>query len=241
VSAVYVYGVTRGDAVNGHKLAGVSEQAAPVRVVTGGGLTAAVSDVPADWRAAQRADVETHDRILAELMTHATVVPMRFGVVMDDDAQVRELLERHAGELDPLLNRLEGHVQMTVKAYYGEDALLRETLRHRPELTQRPADSPQQRIELGREVAAAVEEQREHDRRALLEPLAAAADEVRVEDAVTERQALVAHLLVAQERRAKLDAAVERLVTAIAPRLTLRYIGPLPPYSFSDLALTPWD
>jgi len=78
--------------------------------------------------------------------------------------------------LASLLDRLDGRVQMSVKAYYVGEALLREVLLRYPELKRRsdaieqrsPQASHPERIALGRDVAAAVEEQRELDERLLL-------------------------------------------------------------------------
>ncbi|WP_028057555.1 GvpL/GvpF family gas vesicle protein [Candidatus Solirubrobacter pratensis] len=244
-SSVYVYAVVRApfDGVSGD---GVGARPGPVRKIEASGFVAVVSDVPESWRAAGRADVEAHDRVLAGLLERWTVVPMRFGIVMATDDEVRErLLERHAEDLEALFERLDGRQQMTVKAYYVNEGLLREVLRRNPELKRRsdalerepPAASHQQRIDLGREVAAAVEEQRALDERVLVEPLGEAAEAIRVEPPVSEKQAVTVQLLVDAQRRSRLDAAVQRLSAEHADRLAFRYVGPLPPYSFCDLIL----
>jgi hypothetical protein len=244
-SSVYVYAVVRAPsgAISGD---GVGARPARVRAVEAAGLAAVVSDVPASWRAAGRADVEAHDRVLATLVERETVVPMRFGIVMGTDDEVREhLLERHADELASLLERLEGRLQMSVKAYYANEALLREVLKRRPELKQRskllegvpPAASQQQRIELGRDVAEAVEEQRSFDERVLVAPLADVAEDLQVDPPASVRQAMTVQLLIDARQRPRLDAAVQRLADENADRFTFRYVGPLPPYSFCDLAL----
>jgi hypothetical protein len=88
-------------------------------------------------------------------------------------------------------------------------------------------------------VAQAVEQQRAIDERAFADPLAAVADEVRLDPPASERMALNAQLLVARERRAALDAAVQQLTASHADRVAIRYVGPLAPYSFADLSLEP--
>jgi Gas vesicle synthesis protein GvpL/GvpF len=240
--AAYVYAVAR--AGPSRELAGIG--GATVRAVEAAGLRALVSDVPAGWRTAGRADLAAHDRVLAALIESETVVPLRFGVVMASDEEVRErLLEHHAGELAALLDKLDGHVQMSVRAYYLEDALLRAVLAQHPGLKRRAdalGDQPvartqQERIGLGREVAAAVEEQRARDEEMLVAPLAAVAADVRVDPLPSERQAASIQLLVRADRRPALDEAVRRLAREHGDRFAIRYVGPLAPYSFSDLVL----
>lgn len=233
--AVYVYGVTAG-----------GPAPPPARTVEHTGLTAVVRDVPEDWQATTRADVEDHEKVLTALVEKTTVVPMRLGVVMPSEDDVRAiLLERHGAQIRSLLGHLEGRVQMSVKAFYSEEALLRAVLRANPELKQRsealerepPEASQPERIELGRAVAQAVEAQRAADERMLAAPLAAVADEVRLDPPASERVALNAQLLVSRERRPALDDAVGQLGSAYGDRFAIRYVGPLAPYSFSDLSL----
>jgi hypothetical protein len=244
-SGVYVYGIARREPGVGVGATGVAA-AAPVRIV-GDGFAAVVSDVPPGWSAAGRADLQAHDRVLSELMAHDDVViPMRFGVVMASDEEVRErLLKRHADEFASLFEVLQDRVQMSVKAYYVDEALLRAVLRRRPELKKRseaidrvPVElSHQERIALGQAVAAAVEEQRSLDQQLLLAPLSEPAADVRVEAPASDRQALNLQVLVDRARRPQLDAVVQRLSEEHGDRFAFRYVGPVPPYSFADLAL----
>jgi Gas vesicle synthesis protein GvpL/GvpF len=245
-TSTYVYAVVRGALPEDFAVPGAGADPAAVRTLEGGGLTAVVSDVPEGWAAAGRADLEAHDRVLSALIPHVTVIPMRFGVVLDSDEAVRDrLLERHSAELEDLLERLNGRVQMSVKAYYVEEALLRAVLERRPDLKRRsqalegrPAEaSRDERIALGREVAAEVEEQRAHDEHTVAEPLAAVAVEARVDPPASDRQVASVQLLVEVARRPELDAVVQRLDREHGDRITFRYVGPLPPYSFADLTL----
>ena len=251
--AVYVYGIVRADASALPTEGGVGDPPGAVRVVASGDLAALVSDVPADATPGQRADLEAHQRILAEAIGAATVLPMRFGVVMDSDDLVRhELIDRHADELHRLLDDLEGFVQMTVKAFYAEDVLLREVLAGDPEvarLTREVRGQPEEvtrgtRIELGRMVAEAVEDRRARDRDRVREALEPVVHAIVDDEPGGERVAAQLQLLVARDRREELDAAVERLAAQEAERLAIRYLGPLAPYSFADLELDaearPW-
>jgi hypothetical protein len=244
-TGVYVYGVVAGSppAIGA---TGVGERPGPIRAIAGAGASAVVSDVPEGWRAARRQDVEAHDRVLAELIGAGAVVPLRFGTVFASDDEVRAgLLDRHAHTLRELLERLAGHVQMTVRAYYMEDQLLRAVLARQPKLKaradaleRRPVLATQpERIALGRAVAEAIERQRALDHDLLVSAFSPVAADIRSDPPATARQAASLQLLVAERDRPRLDAAVDRLAREHGARLSFRYVGPLPPYSFSDLAL----
>src|SRR5918998_797649 len=138
-TGVYVYGIAPATAdLRPESLQGVGEAPGAVRVVDASGLAALVSDVPAGWTGARREDVEAHDHVLSQTIETSTIVPMRFGVVLDSDDHVRrDLLERHGDEIRALIERVDGRVQMSVKAFYVEEALLRATLARNPGLKRR--------------------------------------------------------------------------------------------------------
>ena len=240
----YVYGVI--PAADAAGWPGADGLGGPVHAVVEGELAALVSELPEDLTPGKPQDLEAHRRVLAQAIQHGTVVPIRFGMVMDDEDVVRErLLSAHEDQLGELLDRLDGHVQMSVRALYAEDALLQAAVASNDEIARRSAaiaglpelDSRPERIALGELVAKAVEERRARDEEVLLERLRPLATDVRVSEPGSERVALEAQLLVPRDRRPALDAAVAELGPALEGYLALRYVGPLPPYSFSELEL----
>jgi hypothetical protein len=231
--------------VHGVVAAGAPGLPPDARVVAVGDLAALVGELPAEGQA-KREDLERHQQVLSRAIASTTVLPMRFGVVVEsDDAVRREVLERNAGALRALLAEFDGLVQMTLKAFYAEDVLLREVLGEEPEIARlshslrgQPEELTRDaRIELGRRVAAAVELRRGEDRtrlRAAVEPVV---EDVVEDEPPTERVAAQLQLLVERDRRAELDAVVERLAAQEEGRLSLRYLGPLPPFSFANMQL----
>jgi hypothetical protein len=248
---VYVYGIIpAADAGQWPETPGLGDPSSSVRAVVEGDMAALVSDLPPDHTPGRREDLESHRRVLSAAIERGTTIPMRFGIVMDGDEVVRErLLGRHAPELRDVLRKLDGHVQMTVKAFYAGDALLREALASEPELAResaalaaRPeAEVRTARVQLGEMVAKAVEARRTEVEAALLRRLSPLAADVQVDPPSSERVALNAQLLVDRDRRAELDEEIHNLSDALAGDLAFRYIGPLAPFSFADLALEDGD
>lgn len=174
---VYVYGVLSGSDQARVSVGGVED--AEVRTVEHAGLAALVSTLDADALAAAR-EVRAHWRVLEEASKGATVLPVRFGTVMEGDRAVRErLLEPNAGRLTDLLGELAGRVQLNVKGDYDEERLLREVVRASPAvaaLRERVRELSEaagyyDRIRLGELVAAEVARRRERDAAVALERL----------------------------------------------------------------------
>jgi hypothetical protein len=243
-TALYVYGVIpAADAAGWPGAEGLDTQ---VRTVQEGDLAALVSDIPGDRVPGRREDLEAHRRVLATAIQYGTAVPMRFGMVMESEDLLRErLLVKHGPELGDLLRKLDGQVQMTVRGFYAENALLLNVMENNEAIAKQSAAleglpelaTRAERIALGEAVAAAIDARRAADEQAVLDRLKPFASDVRVDPPGGDRVALNAQLLVPRDKRVALDDVVRELGVALQGYLAIRYIGPLPPYSFSEMSL----
>jgi Gas vesicle synthesis protein GvpL/GvpF len=178
--------------------------------------------------------------VLERAVAAGPVLPLRFGIVLrDDEAVVEELLEARHDELAALLKRFERLVELRVKAFYVEEAVLREIVRSDPaiaRLNEATRGAPEaalhpQRIRLGEAIARALEARRESDARAILGRLRPLAEEVVVEESDATR-ALTASFLVDRGRVEAFDRVMDELARAHEGLITFKYLGPLPPHSF---------
>jgi len=240
MSEVHVYGVVPATAN-----VEVAEQG--VRLISHREIAALVSDIdPADVKAVTL--LRAHWRVLDQAGSGTTVLPVRFGTVMADDrAVVDDFLDPSYEDLTADLADMAGKVQLTVKGFYEEDALmagvvsrsptiarLRQSLQGLPE-----AAAYYRRIELGQLVAAEVERERERDAHDVLERLRPLALDARLEAPSTVDSAVNAAFLIEEPRVEEFSRAVTALRHELAGRVRLRFVGPLPPYSFiGDAAAT---
>jgi Gas vesicle synthesis protein GvpL/GvpF len=236
--STYVYGFTRArhplpiDGVNG-----VGEQAPPLRVVRHDDLSAVVSDAPPGLRAKRR-DLDAHARVLEALSAAGTVLPMRFGTVAADDEAVEAQLAAEAARYSGLLSRLDGCVEINVKAFHREDEVLRELLREHRELREANAalraaggGSHQDKVAFGERIAAALEDRRAQDARRVVAALRPHASEVNLGPPVDGCFANASFLVGSGERKA-FEGSLSRLRQELSALVDLRRYGPLPPYSF---------
>jgi len=240
---VYVYGVLAASDQEVVAVSGV--EGADVTTVEHAGLAALISRVRADALAAAK-ELRAHWRVLEEASLHATVVPVRFGTVMASEQALREeFLERDVQRLRELLDKLNGRVQLIVKAEYDEERLLRDVVEASPAvaaLRERvralPGDAGYyDQIRLGELVAGEVARRREADTRLALDVLEPHAVAAREEQATSRNSAFNLAFLVDRDAEESFGIAVAGLSTTLGDRIDIRFLGPLPPYSFTDADL----
>jgi Gas vesicle synthesis protein GvpL/GvpF len=242
VTAVYVYGVAPAAEKADVKAPGVDASQKGVRRIVHRDLAALVSDVEGGQLVAARG-LRAHWRVLEEAVAGATVLPVRFGTVMENDgAVVDQFLAPRHDRLVALLSELSGKVQLSVKAFYDEERLMRGVVSDSPavaQLRERVRQRPKaatyyDRIQLGELVAGEVEQARERDSATVLSRLEPLAVSARREPPGTPDAAVNAAFLVERSRVDEFSAAVAQLADEVQERMRLRYIGPLPPYSFTE-------
>jgi hypothetical protein len=239
----YVYGIVRP----GASVAVSGEDGVPeVRLVEADDLAALVSDSP---EKASREAVLSHNRVLEAALEDSPVVPLRFGFVMtDDDAVRKEILEEHHDELAKLLERFEGRVQLALKIYYHEDAIVADVLAGEPELARlrdetrgKPEDATyKQRVRLGELLNKAIEKRRERDGKEILDALRPLAEAVALEGPEDELMLANVVFLLTREQRKEFEAKLEEIAGERTKLMRFRLIGPMPAYNFIDVEGAAW-
>jgi Gas vesicle synthesis protein GvpL/GvpF len=236
---VYVYGVCRSgggvdDVADGIGGSGVD-------LVVHRHLAAIVSDVPEPRVRATRRDLMRHSNVLAGVFERGQVLPLRFGTIYPSrDAVAQSLLAARYDELDELLASLDAKVELSVKAFYDERAILTEVVNADPRIarmreatrSQPAAASHALRLELGQAVAHALEERRAVDAEEILARVRPFADAIVVDDQQVENLVVKAALLVDRAEIATVDDVMDKLAREEAGRMHFKYVGPLPPHTF---------
>ncbi len=242
---VVVYGFVEPGATLPKGCRGIDDARPRLVVSENAPAAALVGDLKRDELVARRRDLQSHMAVLAAVMERATVLPAQFGMVVADEDEVRSELLHPLGErLRLLLDRFENLVEMRLSAAYEEQPLLAEivaedkTIRRLRDATRDvPADHGLGvRLQLGELVAAAYEQKRGRDAAKLLERL-----EPLVEDEAPaeglEWDLVTSSFLVRRSRLASFENEVERWARSLAGQARCELAGPMPPYSFVDLAL----
>lgn len=248
VSGTYVYCVvpTENAPSESTGLGPAIDGSTPVRTVREDGLTALVSDALRPEYDPSRANIGAHERIVREAFDRGDVLPMRFGTVARNDGSVESFLREKHQDLAKSLEQLHGRTELALKVSWSDrDAILREILAEdetirqlRDEIAARPeSETHDQRVALGRRTTEALEQKRDAERDRIVERLRAKAIDVDVHRLLSETMVVNAAFLIDRAEIAAFDEAVSALGSEESGRLTVKYVGPLPPYSFVKIAI----
>jgi hypothetical protein len=131
-TALYVYGVVSGDTELELSCAGVGS--GDVRVLREGDLAAVVGDVTLDEfdQEPLRTNLENpdwlaetaraHEGVLERALGTTTVIPFRIASLYGDEDNLREFLRANRDSLLESLTRLDGKVELGVKAFFDRTA-----------------------------------------------------------------------------------------------------------------------
>jgi hypothetical protein len=141
----YVYGVVGESAAASAETQAMTRSGVGshgVRVIRAGNLAALASEVPLDdfgddvlperlndpdWL---ERNARAHDDVLEAVLDDASVVPFRFGTIYLDRSEVGTMLDDRRDELERALERIEGRVELGVKAF-ADRSRVEESLRNR--------------------------------------------------------------------------------------------------------------
>ncbi|MFI8965983.1 GvpL/GvpF family gas vesicle protein [Streptomyces sp. NPDC053493] len=236
--ALYVYSITaeaHPQRLDG--LTGVGSEPSPLRTVTAGGLSAVVSETEEEIRPKRR-DLLQHQEVQERLMADGAVLPLQFGYVAPDEDAVRQALEANADSYLTALERVRDCAEYHVRASQeDEEPLLQQVLADVPEARElnqriRAGDKdPQLPLALGELVAREVEARQEALAAGLLQALLPFARE-HVTRPPAGGDFLNLSLLVHDDDKDEFLKAQAGLARQVDGGVSLRFSGPLPPYSF---------
>ena len=175
----------------------------------------------------RRSHLAAHDRVLASTMAAGPVLPFRFGVVAEDPAVLPEALDPAAAH--ERLRSLAGKAEVQILWEPDEDAAIHRAAQRHPAVR----DPAIPAVDRGRMIADVIQQ-------LAIEDLSAIVDQVRHLATTTDRieprgTAARVAVLVDAGRIDDLLATCQLLAERARAAGTLRTVGALPPYSFTDL------
>lgn len=211
-------------------------------------ISAVVKDVPfAAYSAVSDREMvirylTEHQSVIEGLMKTSTVIPIKFGTIARDKEEVMEILDIGYPRFKNAIEAMYGKIQVEVLALWNNlDEVLKgigkkkDITRCKEEAALRP--SKECAIELGRMVKRALDEETSRKRGEILGDLKGYAPDIRAHDLMDDRMIMNMAFLTERANMHKLYEEIDSMNERYGGDVNFRIIGPLPPYSFSQMEI----
>lgn len=242
MTGLYLYGILTPPAPRSLGVAGLDKQ--PVHGKAVDPFVLLYSEAQQERYLASRANLLAHETVLEAAMKegHRALLPLQFGLVVSDWAQVsRQLLDPKQEQLQTLLAHLQGKREVGVKVFWDSEQELQLGLDANPALRQQRdemAGSPlglDAVIRIGQELEQLLDRRRTHIVNTFVEALSPLSSDQVEGDLLTENMAYNGAFLIDWEAEAEFAARVEALDRQFEGRLRIRYNNFTAPYNFAQL------
>jgi len=186
-----------------------------------------------------------HQVVVEHVMREHTVLPVKFGTVLDTYDEVHDLLSQGYSQFADALSWIEDKVEVEVAATWDTNQVLQaigqeEDIVHTREATaSRPGQPPlEERIHMGQMVKASMDRRRDIYRERMISFLKPVAVDVQPNALVSDELAMNVAFFIESATQEGFDSLVRQLNDLFHNRINFRIIGPLPPYSFATVEIT---
>lgn len=180
-----------------------------------------------------------HQRTHIALFQRHPLLPLRFGTLVGGQAEVEEFLAASYLQIKAALARVRGKAEFVVQLCWDLPAVLQELCReHQALQSLMEAADPGDRVVLGQLLFEAAERKKSHLVEAVHRQLAHVSLDAAEAKLSDDSMLMNRSYLIERTAEATFDAAMAALGNAQPSYLRMKYVGPLPPYSFVPLVWT---
>lgn len=245
----YVFGLIETDgAPDPNVIAQLPDVLGPVSACRIGKWTLISGDYAGNEVLPKRRLMLAHTRVLEMLMELGTLLPARFGLLADNQAELEALVQQRSSEITETFDRVRGCVELGIRISYDRQSALqatmtgqRDLISRRDRLANRGPEAHFERAEFGRAIAEHLDRRRGSAQKALINTLSAICKSHVLRAPEEDVEVLRAEFLIEQDRQADFVAAVDRAASecdfAPGAEPKIQVVGPVPVYNFVRLSL----
>jgi len=245
----YIYCIIDSDQPQSFGPLGIGGRGDQLHTICFNGIAALVSDAPLGKYRVSRENSLAHEKAIETLMAEYAALPVRFATVAEDEEKVKRILEKEHDRFKDLLDSVTDKTELSLKAIFKEGVIYKdiqqkyENIRLLKEKIAAiaPEKSHYQRMEIGRMVEEALQKERQIVKDDILNTLSPLAVEVKTNNTYGELMIVNAAFFVEREKEADFDQQVQQLGDKYSEKVTLKYVGPLPPFNFVNITINTED
>jgi len=186
----------------------------------------------------------THQSVIEKVMKEHTIIPIKFGTLLENGDEVRKVLEKSYSEFKDKLKKIDRKIELDIVAVWNDlNSVIKkiaeedeEIRKFKEEIAKKSfEDTFQDRIKIGSMVKDALDKKRDELQSEMLEILK---DKIKVNepkkhDLMDDKMIFSCAFLLDKEKENEFDRALNELNESYNETVNFRCVGPLPLYSFS--------
>ncbi len=240
----YIYGIIEEPQPRRFSFSGVGD--IEVYAVNHEKLAAVVSDIELNEIDPTRKNVLAHTIVQDKLLRDYTLLPMGFGVIAGSVYEVLKLLRKNHQVLTAELARLSGKVEVEVKVFWDQEAMIKELQGESKELTKlkakinvtsSPIEARNLLIEAGKLVERIAMDWEAKYAERVYATLKKLSIEAKLNNPLGVKNILNASFLIDRSEESEFQKEVYKLDSKYQGKVNFKYVGPLAPYNFVNLKL----
>ena len=246
----YIYGFVRTSGPQEFGDIGIGNTASKVLTLGFKDVAAVVSESPLvvyNSLAKEKTvkDLVTHQFVIEKVMERFTIVPAKFGTMVETEDEALAFLRQGYSLLRNELSKMEEKIEMNVVARWDLAKILAAIPRHNPLVQAKQKElalkgskaSVEDKIALGKVIEQALQSEKARYQQLILQTLKEGAVDVRLHNVANDEMIFNAGFLVGKEDEKFFTEAINVLDRDLEDSVSFRVVGPLPVYSFSTILL----
>ncbi len=239
----YIYGFTRSNAIVNFATNGIDGK--PIFTIFDNGVAAVVSDKPNGKLRPERKNLSAHNNVIKEVMKTATILPVSFGVVADNEASIKKILQLNHDSFTSQLKRLENKVEMGLRIAWDVENIFEFMVRKhrtleifRDAIFLKPTGATQEeKLELGRMFETILNEDRQRHTATVQSILKNYCCETKVNKPKDEKTVVKLACLVEKTKLEQFEKGVFAAAKRFDDNYAFDFNGPWAPHNFVDIKL----
>lgn len=185
-----------------------------------------------------------HQGVIERVMKDYTILPVKFGTLVEGDDEIRRILEQGYKKLAQTLDQMDGLVEIEVAATWDLKKVIEE-IGNEEEIVQLKQSTAgksaseilEMQINAGKLVKESLDRRRESYRSQAMQSLAEVSLDMQPNALVADEMVMNVAFLIQSEKQEDFDTHVRRVDEGFNDQINFRVIGPLPPYTFSTVEI----
>jgi len=190
-------------------------------------------------------DLVTHQFVIEKVMELFTIIPVKFGTMVETEDEAIKFLEKGYALLSNELRKMEGKIELDVVASWDLQKIMPAIYRHNPQIQAKQQEiaakgakvSVEDKITLGKLIAELLKAQKAAYHQLILQTLEEGTVEACLHDLASDEMIFNAAFLLEKKNEELFNKAVTDLDQKLENTVNFRVVGPLPMYSFSTILL----